>query len=127
MVHSTQNGEYTLEKTFDLDGSYAKSIDYFNGKILVGLRNGSIYEIIESTGEKKLLLASHHEGESWGLDVIPDEKTILTVGDDNKIMAFDYENRRFVRQGVISSKQQPKNQAKAKKVTASTLSDFPPN
>lgn len=48
-IHSAVGGEYTLEKTIDLEGSYPKSIDYFNGNILVGLRNGSIYEINEST------------------------------------------------------------------------------
>jgi WD40 repeat protein len=130
MVHSTKaGGEVTHEKTIELDGitSYPKSLDYYNGKILVGFRNGSIYEINEESGEKKLLLASHHEGESWGLEVIPEDKTIITTGDDNKIMTFDYANRRFVRQGAVSKKSQPKNQEKAKKVTASTLSDMPPN
>jgi WD40 repeat protein len=102
VVYSAKGGEYILEKTFELEGSHAKSIDYFNGKILVGLRNGSIYEINESTEEKKLLLASHHEGESWGLEVIPEDKMIMTVGDDNKVMMFDYANRKFVKQGTIS-------------------------
>lgn len=128
VIYSTKGGEYTLEKTINLEGgSYPKSIDYLNGKILIGLRNGSIVEINEETEEKKHLLSSHHEGESWGLEIIPEDKTIITTGDDNKIMTFDYANRRFVRQGVISQKSQPKNQAKAKKVTASTLSDMPPN
>jgi WD40 repeat protein len=97
IVHSTKGGEFTLENTFEIEGSHPKSLDYFNGKILVGLRNGSIWEINESTGDKKLLLASHHEGESWGLELIPEDKTIMTVGDDNKVMVFDYANRRFVK------------------------------
>ncbi|TNV82525.1 hypothetical protein FGO68_gene16014 [Halteria grandinella] len=126
LVHSTNGGDITLERTIDLDTSYPKSLDYLNGKLLVGLRNGQIWEFSDS-GEKKLLLASHHEGETWGLEVISEDRTILTTGDDNKIMAFDYANRRFVSQGVISGKGQPKNAAKAKKVTASTLSDMPPN
>jgi hypothetical protein len=127
VVYSANGGEITLEKSFDLEGSHAKSLDYFNGKILVGLRNGSIWEINEASGEKKLLLASHHEGESWGLEVVPEDKAIMTVGDDNKVMVFDYANRRFLRQGTLSEKKQPKNAAKAKKVTASTLSQYPPN
>ena len=81
----------------DLEGSHPKSLDYLNGKILVGLRNGSIFEIDEESGEKKLLLASHHEGEAWGLEVIPEDRTIMTIGDDNKVMMFDYANRRFVK------------------------------
>jgi hypothetical protein len=67
-----------------------------NGKILVGTRNGNIYEINESNDEKKLLLASHHEGEAWGLEVIEDKKCILTVGDDNKFMLYNYEERKYV-------------------------------
>lgn len=98
-----------------------------NGKILAGLRNGSIYEINEETEDKKQLLASHHEGEAWGLQVIPEDSTIMTIGDDNKIMVFDYENRKFVKKGTISEKSEPKNKEKAKKVTASTLSVYPPN
>jgi WD40 repeat protein len=126
-IHSTKGGEYILEKSIELEGSFPKALDYFNGKILAGLRNGSIFEINEATGEKKQLLASHHEGETWGLEVIPEEKKILTVGDDNKIMMFDYEKRCFVQQGKISEKEKPSNKAKSKKVTASTLSDYHPN
>jgi len=67
VIYSAKGGEYNLEKTIDLESSYPRSLDYFNGKILAGLRNGSIYEIIEDTEEKKHILASHHEGEAWGL------------------------------------------------------------
>ena len=42
-------------------------------------------------------------------------------------MVFDYEARQFVKKGTISEKTQPKNAEKAKKVTASTLSAYPPN
>ena len=127
MIHSAIGGEYNLEKTLDLESSYPKALDYFNGKILVGLRSGSIYEFNESTEEKKHLMASHHEGESWGLEVIPEDKCVFTIGDDNKVMVFDYENKRFIRKGTISEKSVPKNTKKAKSVTASTLSVYPPN
>ena len=43
--------DQNLEKTIDLDGSFAKGIDYMNGKILVGLRSGRIYEINETSGD----------------------------------------------------------------------------
>lgn len=126
-IYKAAGGEYTLEKTLDFDSSYPKAIDYLNGKILVGLRNGSIYEINEETNDKKQLMASHHEGEAWGLEVVPEDHIILTIGDDNKVMVFDYENKRFIRQGKISEKSEPKNKEKAKKVTASTLSVYPVN
>jgi WD40 repeat protein len=104
VVYSAKGGEYTQEKVIDFEISYARSIDYLNGRILVGLRNGSIYEINEATDEKKHVMASHHEGEAWGLEVVPEDKIILTIGDDNKVMVFDYENKAFVRKGTISEK-----------------------
>jgi hypothetical protein len=97
IIYSAKGGEYSLEKTIEFDKSYPRSLDYFNGKILVGLRNGSIYEVNESTEEKKHLLASHHEGEAWGLEVVPEDNLILTIGDDNKVMVFDYEQKKFLR------------------------------
>ena len=51
----------------------------------------------------------------------------MTIGDDNKIMEFNYKEKKFIRKGTISEKAQPKNQKKAKEVTASTLSSYPPN
>lgn len=41
----------TLEKTFNLEGSFGKSLDYLNGKILVGLRTGKIFEIDEGSSD----------------------------------------------------------------------------
>jgi WD40 repeat protein len=49
IVYSTKSGEYTLEKSITIEGSYPKSLDYLNGKILVGMRDGSIWEINEET------------------------------------------------------------------------------
>lgn len=127
MIHSARGGVYTLEKTIDFETSYPRSLDYFNGKILAGLRNGSIFELDEASEDKKQLMASHHEGEAWGIEVVPEDNTIMTIGDDNKIMVYDYENRKFIKKGSISEKSEPKNKEKAKKVTASTLSVYPPN
>ena len=39
-----------------MDGSFGKGIDYMNGKILIGLRSGKIFEINEGSGDQKLLL-----------------------------------------------------------------------
>jgi WD40 repeat protein len=126
-IYKAAGGDYTLEKTLDFDSSYPKAIDYMNGKILVGLRNGSIFEINEETNNKKQIMASHHEGEAWGLEVVPEDHAIMTIGDDNKVMVFDYASKKFIRQGKISEKSEPKNKEKAKKVTASTLSVYPVN
>ena len=51
-IYSTAGGDIQLEKTIDFEGSFPKSLDYFMGKLLVGLRNGSIYEIDEASEAK---------------------------------------------------------------------------
>ena len=104
VIYSAKGGEYNLEKTIDFETSYPRSLDYFNGKILAGLRNGSIFEVNEETEERRQLLASHHEGEAWGLEIVPEDNTIMSIGDDNKIMVFDYENKKFIKKGSISEK-----------------------
>ena len=126
MIHSASGGNCKHEKTIDLDESSARGLDYFNGKILVGLRSGTIYEINESSLDKKQLMVSHHEGEAWGLELVPESNTIFTVGDDNKILEYDYEKKIFIRKGTLAENP-TKNLEKAKKVTASTLSVYPAN
>jgi len=53
LIFNAAGGTIKLEKSIDLGESQARGIDYMNGKILVGLRSGSIYEINEATEEKK--------------------------------------------------------------------------
>lgn len=53
VIYSAKGGSYTLEKTIDFESSYPRSLDYFNGKILAGLRNGSIFELDEASEERK--------------------------------------------------------------------------
>jgi microtubule-associated protein-like 6 len=125
-IFSARNGECKLEKTLEGFDSYARGLDYMNGRILIGLRNGFIFEANEQNDDRRMLMGSHHEGEAWGLEVVPDAGSIFTVGDDNKIMEFNYHDKRFVRQGIIAPNA-TKNTEKAKKVTASTLSQYPAN
>ena len=127
MIFAGKGGDLKLEKTIDFLESSPRGIDYFNGKILVGLRNGNMYEINETNPDsKKLLMAAHHEGESWGLSIIPEQGILFTIGDDNKLMEYDYVNKKFIRKGTIAVNPS-KNAEKIKKVTASTLSTYPPN
>jgi len=70
-IFSARGGVVTLEKAVEGFDSYARGLDYMNGKILVGLRNGFIIEVNEASEEKRILLASHHEGEAWGLEIVP--------------------------------------------------------
>ena len=53
-----------------------------------------------------------------------DDGTVLTSGDDNRINMFDSTNRKFVRGGKVSEN---KMKDPAKKSTASSISQFPPN
>lgn len=106
-----------------------KSVDFFNGNLLVGLRNGTIIEypkVLESgdsVPEHRVLMTSHFEGEAWGLHVL-DDNTVITSGDDNRINLFDSGSKKFVRSGKVSEN---KMKDPAKKSTASSISQFPPN
>ena len=125
VIYNNVNGNYTLDKVIEFDSSFPKAIDCFNGKLLVGLRNGTIIEIDIATEEKKTLLSSHHEGEAWGLHIIEETKQFLTIGDDNKLMLYDFDNKRYLKKGTIGKK--PIDRVRAKQSTASTLSVYPPN
>jgi len=65
------------------------------------------------------IMQSHFEGEVWGLEVLSGSNKVLTTGDDNKIMCYDYETRQFDRKGAVSDHKST-NQAKVKAVTASS-------
>lgn len=55
-------------------GEVARSIDFFEGKILLGLMNGTIatLDFEDQVKEAKLstVMVSHCEGEVWGMDVV---------------------------------------------------------
>lgn len=95
-IMSASGGNFKLEKFIDISSSFPRSIDFFNGNLLVGLRNGSILEFKDvMTAEnpvENMLIQSHFEGEVWGLAVTSGNK-VITSGDDNKVMMYDYETR----------------------------------
>lgn len=65
--------------------SMIRAIDCMNGNMLVGTRNGSIYHC--AGGDMKEIMASHHEGEVWGLDVCGTD--VATSCDDNQVIVWD--------------------------------------
>ena len=71
-------------------------------------------------------MKSHFEGEVWGLEVVAAQNKVITCGDDNMIMMFDYETHQFDRKGTVSDHKSA-NAAKLKAVTASTQSIYPAN
>ena len=103
---SASNGNFKLEKFVDFSSSYPRSIDFFNDNLLVGLRNGSILEFKNVMNQdnpvEDCLVQSHFEGEVWGLEVVPGQNKVLTSGDDNKVMMYDFETRMFERKGTVS-------------------------
>ena len=51
---------------------------------------------------------------------------VITSGDDNKVMMYDYSTRRFDRKGTVSDHKST-NAQKIKAVTASSMSIYPGN
>ena len=69
-------------------GSIPRACDKLGDKIIVGCRDGTIYEIVG--GNKTAVMESHCDGEVWGLDVSPDNPNVfVTTGDDNKLKVWD--------------------------------------
>jgi len=76
-----------------------RSIDIFNGNMLVGTRDGSIWHISPSTGSN-LIMSSHSDGEVWGLDT--HQGKVLTTGDDNKVILWNPEKRTMESKSHVS-------------------------
>ena len=72
-----------------------RSVDYFNGQILLGLKNGSISELkytADGSAKPKTVMTSHCDGETWGLDLCMlegGEMRMITSGDDNRVLAYN--------------------------------------
>lgn len=128
-VFSCDQGEYQFVRQIALEQfHYASSIDVLDGKILIGHDNGRIQTVNVDGTDKKLINASHCDGETWGLEVIQDKGTFLTCGDDNLIHEYDIKKKEMVRSGKIWSFDLMGGKAydtKKIKSTASTLSQYP--
>ena len=57
--------------------------------MLIGLKNGSILEFDVSKNEIEVIMNAHHDGEVWGLEVVPGTNKFITSADDNKILVYD--------------------------------------
>ena len=76
---------------------------------------------------RQVVNASHYDGESWGLQVIPHKGTFLTCGDDNTIYEFSIAEKKMVKQGKIWTAElfgKPYETTKGK-CTASSMSSHP--
>ncbi len=114
----TDPSSMTVKSAIDF-GCLIRAIDVKDNNLLVGLRDGTIYQSDLSGGNKKILMESHSEGELWGLASVDDNR-IVTSGDDNKVKVWNINDRKCVSTGKVST-----TNNKSKRGGASTLSDFP--
>jgi WD40 repeat protein len=108
-----------VEKTIPFDGILIRAIDIMGSKGLVGLRNGTIYEIDVGSGSKREIMKGHSDGETWGL-AVADASHVVTSGDDNKIINWNIKTRKAEAVGTISNESR-----KAPKGGASSLTELP--
>jgi hypothetical protein len=58
--------------------------------------------------------------------LIESDKKLITCGDDNQFKEYNFEEHNCLRSGKLSD-HKPKNAAKVKQVTASSMSIYPAN
>ena len=104
-------------------GSCPRAVDINSaGTIVVGSRDGTIAEF---SPQRTVRMESHSDGEVWGLAINPQDPTrIISVGDDNKIKAWDTRGRCALQTGVLESEKGPERRAG---YGASTLASTSPN
>jgi WD40 repeat protein len=82
-------------------------VDELDGKIIVGLRTGSIVELMGR--QKRVVMESHSDGEVWGLDIhFGNPSVLITTGDDNKVKVWDALQRKCVKTGILDLEVGPK-------------------
>ena len=85
-----------------------RSVDMFNGNILMGLKNGSICELPWSAGgtaKPNTIMTSHCDGEVWGCDIVSlagGELRMLTSADDNRVLAYNPKTKMVLAEGVVN-------------------------
>lgn len=96
----------SLEKLWNIATDAApRSVDLFKGQILIGMKNGSIAEMEmteKATAKPNVVMTSHCDGEAWGIDVVDFEDgsmRLLTVADDNRVLAYDPKERKVLAEG----------------------------
>lgn len=100
--------------------------------MIVGLKNGDIVVIGEDK-KQNIIMQSHSEGETWGLEVIHlegGEIRVLTSADDNRILAYDLTKRGNLAEGKVCVEVDTKTKKKKKKAApkvrgASSMSTLP--
>lgn len=85
-----------LQQLWRVDTAAApRSCDLFQGRFLLGLKNGSLVDIpvsSDGSGRQTTIMTSHGDGEVWGLDVVTLQDgsiKLITSADDNRILCYD--------------------------------------
>ena len=99
-------------------GHLVRAVDCMDGNLLVGLRDGTIWHRPCDGGEGKAIMASHNDGEVWGLASC--EGKVFTSGDDNQCIIWDP-----VKRAKESGFKITDDDRKPKRGRASTLSHYP--
>jgi len=98
-------------------GSLVRAIDCMGDKLLIGQRDGTITCM---QGDNKMeIMHSHDNGEVWGL-AQTSSGTIVTSGDDNKVMMWDPESRKMTKCSKVTDRSE-----KSRRGRASTMSRMP--
>jgi hypothetical protein len=123
----------SLTKLWQIEVDAApRSVDLFNGQILLGLKNGSLVELpwhAEGKGKPNVIMTSHCDGEVWGLDIVDigdGELRMLTSADDNRILAYNPITHKALAEGKIGTASKKKEKA-GFKGGASSMSSQPAN
>lgn len=69
-VHSYNKGTYEFVSQIDMKTKFiASSIDYLDGKVVVGHDNGVIATVELKTQKQDIHMDTHSSGEVWGLEI----------------------------------------------------------
>lgn len=97
--------DMSQKKTWSFD-CLVRAVDISDDgtKMVVGLRDGTIYTVDCESGDKKVIMNSHSEGEVWGLHV--DGDMVWTGGDDNKVMKWNPAGRCLDKQLIVTDRKE---------------------
>ena len=108
---------FECEKAINF-GILPRALDVHLGKLVVGLRTGSIIECDLESEEMTTYIESHNDGEVWGLSL--DDGFVYTSGDDNQVKKWDPFARKCMDTSDVNTEAR-----RAKKNRASTLGNHP--
>lgn len=108
-----------------------RSIDLYQGTLLIGYKNGSIADksfTADGQSQERFVMFSHCDGETWGLDICELEdgsQRLLTTADDNRVLAYNPQTKQVLAEGQINPKPKAKKEKGGYRGGASSMSSQP--